>query len=145
VLTVCELTLGCHILVSKRMTGGRNGYSLGILMSTWKVPPSYGVSGGPKNCPLRCVRSSPFPAGSTTILESWSFWMSAISLAIRRVRLEEAIVCYRRERQRCEVEVEVDVEVALKGGAVMSSRQQVCNGPRAVVSLRLGGAKRCEA
>jgi hypothetical protein len=26
------------------------------------------------------------------ILESWSFWMSAISFAMRRVRLEEAIV-----------------------------------------------------
>jgi hypothetical protein len=25
-------------------------------------------------------------------LESWSFWMSAISFATRRVRLEEAIV-----------------------------------------------------
>merc|ERR1712005_27452 len=31
---VCELTLGCQILVSNFMTGGRKGYSLGILMST---------------------------------------------------------------------------------------------------------------
>jgi hypothetical protein len=73
------------------MPGGRNGYSLGILMSTAKVPPSYGVSGGPKNWPRRCVRSSPFPAGSTLICESLSFWMSAISLAIRLARLEAMV------------------------------------------------------
>jgi hypothetical protein len=78
-------------LVSNLMPGGRNGYSLGILMSTAKVPPSYGVSGGPKNWPRRCVRSSPFPAGSTLICESLSFWMSAISLAIRLARLEAMV------------------------------------------------------
>ena len=37
--------------------------------------------------PLRCVRSSPLPAGFADMLESESWCRSAISFAIRRVRL----------------------------------------------------------
>ena len=41
---VWELIFGCHIFVSNFILGGLNGYSPGIVMSTMKVPPSYGVS-----------------------------------------------------------------------------------------------------
>ena len=37
---VCELTLGCQILVMNLILGGSNGYSLLISMSTSKTPPS---------------------------------------------------------------------------------------------------------
>lgn len=88
-LTVWLLTLGCHTLVSNFIIGGRNGYSPGILTSMVYVPPSYGVPGGPLKEPLRCVRSSPFPNGLADMFESESVWISAISFAIRRARLED--------------------------------------------------------
>lgn len=74
--------LGCHIFVANFMTGGLNGYSLGIVMLTSYVPPSYGVPGGPGKDPFRFVRLS--PTESADILERGSFLISANSLAIRR-------------------------------------------------------------
>jgi len=71
----------------KYITGGRKGYSFGILISTMYVPPSYGVSGGPGNEARRCDSSEP-SAGSQKILDCVSPWMSASSLAILRRRLE---------------------------------------------------------
>lgn len=69
-LTVWLLTLGCQILVSNFIVGGRKGYSAGSLISIWNVPPSYGVLGGPGKEPFKCVRSSPPPAGATVIWDS---------------------------------------------------------------------------
>ena len=87
VLTVWLLTLGCHTFVSNFIIGGLKGYSPGILTSIVYVPPSYGVPGGPLKEPLRCVRSSPLPAGFADMLETESWCRSAISFAIRRLRL----------------------------------------------------------
>lgn len=55
---VTELILGCHILVINRTLGGLNGYVSGILISSWYLPPSYGVSGGPAISPLNSVKFS---------------------------------------------------------------------------------------
>ena len=55
---VTELILGCHILVINRTLGGLNGYVSGILISSWYLPPSYGVSGGPAISPLISVKFS---------------------------------------------------------------------------------------
>lgn len=101
VRTVWLLTFGCQSLVLKNMTGGRNGYSCGILMSTMYVPPSYGVSGGPGNEASRCVRSDPL-ADSANILDSVSAWISDSSLAILRRRFEAILgrmVGYSRSRE----------------------------------------------
>merc|ERR1719330_730068 len=52
---VWEETLGCHTFVMNFIFGGSKGYSLGILMSTAKVPPSYTESFGPFMYPVQCV------------------------------------------------------------------------------------------
>lgn len=40
------------------------------------------------NEPFRCVKSSPFPSGLADMFNSVSLWVSAISFAMRRARLE---------------------------------------------------------
>lgn len=49
---------GCQIFVSNFIFGGWKGYSFGIVMLTMKVPPSYGVSGGPLKIPFNDVISA---------------------------------------------------------------------------------------
>lgn len=80
-LTVWLEMFGCHIFVTNFMTGGLKGYSLGILMETSYVPPSYGVPDGPLKEPLRSVILS--PTVSAKMLEAESARMSARSFAIR--------------------------------------------------------------
>ena len=55
---VCEEIFGCHILVSNCIFGGTYGYLSGILMSIWKVPPSYTLSSGPLMVPFQCLMFS---------------------------------------------------------------------------------------
>lgn len=55
---VTEDIFGCHILVINLTFGGLNGYVSGTLISRTKLPPSYGVSGGPAISPLSSVKLS---------------------------------------------------------------------------------------
>lgn len=41
------VTLGCQMRVAKLIVGALNGYSDGSVSVRWKVPPAYGVAGGP--------------------------------------------------------------------------------------------------
>lgn len=50
---VCELIFGCHSFVVNFTMGGLNGYVSGIVIWTWKRPPSYGVFSGPVMYPVK--------------------------------------------------------------------------------------------
>lgn len=55
---VADEMFGCHIFVINLTLGGLNGYVSGTLISTWNVPPSYGVSGGPAIVPCNSEKLS---------------------------------------------------------------------------------------
>ena len=141
--TVWLLMLGCQTLVSKRIRGGRNGYSVGILTSTMKLPPSYGVPGGPVIQALRWVKSPVWSAGWAVMLLVESASMSASSLAILLVRLDmlTAASC-RYTRGRCpslaaSVAVATLAEATSAGavqwdgveGGPVCGRRRLCQGP----------------
>ena len=74
--------------------GGLKGYVSGILISTWNVPPSYGVSGGPLIVPDNSVKSSFTKVNSTPLLATssllttsrnslWILWWAMFDMVVQ--------------------------------------------------------------